>query len=180
MTVTVWILGDQLLATHPALVAAEQIAGGRAGARVVLVESRGRQRKLPYQRKKLVLLLSAMRHYADELRAAGYTVDVMQADSVAAGLAAHAAAHPPQQVFSMAAAEYGGRQWQQTHLAQVMAAPVTLLCGSLLPRKLNSGGRRVNCSMISLTSHCCFMDLSPVGVNSVAHLWAERKIIEPR
>lgn len=127
MTVTVWILGDQLLATHPALVAAEQLAGGRAGARVVLVESRGRQRKLPYQRKKLVLLLSAMRHYADELRAAGYTVDVMQADSVAAGLAAHAAAHPPQQVFSMAAAEYGGRQWQQTHLAQVMAAPVTLL-----------------------------------------------------
>jgi deoxyribodipyrimidine photolyase-like uncharacterized protein len=62
--VSVWILGDQLLAEHPALIAAEGIAGDRARVRVLLVQSLSRTRKLPYQRKKLVLLFSAMRHYA--------------------------------------------------------------------------------------------------------------------
>ncbi|MFN3982078.1 MAG: cryptochrome/photolyase family protein, partial [Caldilinea sp.] len=54
--ITVWILGDQLLREHPALLAA-QAQASRAQIRVVLVESEQRKQKLPYQRKKLVLLL---------------------------------------------------------------------------------------------------------------------------
>jgi deoxyribodipyrimidine photolyase-related protein len=71
---SVWILGDQLLARHPALAAAEQ-EHARENLRVVLIESSSRTRRLPYQRKKLVLLFSAMRHYAEELRTQGYAVD---------------------------------------------------------------------------------------------------------
>ena len=72
---SVWILGDQLLERHPALVAAEA-AVGREDLRVVMVESRQRTGKLPYQRKKLVLLFSAMRHYAAELHRQVYQADI--------------------------------------------------------------------------------------------------------
>jgi deoxyribodipyrimidine photolyase-related protein len=52
--------GDQLLAGHPALHKAKY-AYGKDDIRVVLVESTRRMGRLPYQRKKLVLLLSAIR-----------------------------------------------------------------------------------------------------------------------
>ena len=59
--ITIWILGDQLLLEHPALAAAA--ATDATDVRVVLVESASRMARLPYHRKKLVLLLAAMRHY---------------------------------------------------------------------------------------------------------------------
>ena len=106
--ITAWILGDQLLAAHPALVAAEALTD-RTNVRVVLVESAQRLARLPYQRKKLVLLLSAMRHYAEELREAGYAVDYIQAASTGAGLRQHVATWQPERLITMAAAEYRGR-----------------------------------------------------------------------
>lgn len=51
--VTVWILGDQLLARHPALVTAAA-RYPRAAIHVVLVESAARTRQMAYQRKRLV------------------------------------------------------------------------------------------------------------------------------
>ena len=123
--ISVWILGDQLLTDHPALRAAEdEVARDRV--RVVLVESAARLRKLPYQRKKLVLLLSAMRHYADELRARGYHVDYVQAASVTAGLQQHVAAHKPARLITMAASEYAGRRFQQEKLSDRLGIPVTV------------------------------------------------------
>lgn len=110
--VSVWILGDQLLAEHPALIAAEGIAGARARVRVLLVQSLSRTRKLPYQRKKLVLLFSAMRHYADELRARGYGVDYVKAENFSAALRTHLATWQPAHLVTMAASSYGGRQFQ--------------------------------------------------------------------
>ncbi len=124
--ITVWILGDQLLREHPALLAA-QAQASRAQIRVVLVESEQRKQKLPYQRKKLVLLLSAMRHYAEELRATGYTVDYRRAATVLDGLRQHVAEFQPVHVLTMAAAEYSGRIFQQTRLAGVLDTPVTVL-----------------------------------------------------
>jgi hypothetical protein len=53
---SVWILGDQLLEAHAAM------AHARAGSErveVIMVESARRLRRLPYHKKKLVLLLSA-------------------------------------------------------------------------------------------------------------------------
>ena len=67
---TIWILGDQLTLRHPALV-----GGPRADAVVLLVESRQRGSLVRYHQQKLVLIYSAMRHFAADLRAAGWKVD---------------------------------------------------------------------------------------------------------
>jgi deoxyribodipyrimidine photolyase-related protein len=122
----VWVLGDQLLASHPALVAAER-AVGRGNVRVVLVESARRTGRLPYQRKKLVLLFSAMRHYADELRSLGWQAECIQAETTLAGLRQHAAAHRPARLLTMAASEAAGRRWQQERLGDLLGLPVETL-----------------------------------------------------
>ena len=124
--ISVWILGDQLLADHPALRAAEAETA-RDRVRVVLVESAARLRKLPYQHKKLVLLLSAMRHYADELRGQGYHVDYVQAASTTAGLQQHVTEHKPARLITMAASEYAGRRFQQEKLPDRLGIPVTVV-----------------------------------------------------
>ena len=82
---SVWILGDQLLKSPPAILAAEATSG-RKKMRIVLVESSASMGRRPYQRKKLVLLLSAMRHFAETLRTAGYTVDCVRARDLVARL----------------------------------------------------------------------------------------------
>jgi deoxyribodipyrimidine photolyase-related protein len=129
MSVSVWILGDQLVREHPALLAAERMVG-RDGVRVLLVESAGRASKLPYQRKKLVLLFSAMRHYAEELRVAGYQVELLRSPSALAGLQRHVADHSPTHLLTMAAAEHSGRVFQQERLARLIELPVTVLPNS--------------------------------------------------
>lgn len=123
--VTVWILGDQLLQEHPALAAAER-AAGRGGLRVLMIESAARLGQRPYQRKKLVLLLSAMRHYRDALAAAGYRVDYRRADDFMAGLRAHLAEAAPARLVTMAAAEEPTRRLQQG-LGAALGLPVDLL-----------------------------------------------------
>ena len=125
---SVWILGDQLLEQHPALTNAER-EHGRDRLRVVLVESVERTRKFPYQRKKLVLVFSAMRHYAKRLRAEGYAVDYVQAPSFQGGLRQHVAAWQPDQLFTMAASEYDTRRHQEK-LAEQLGVPVSLVPNS--------------------------------------------------
>lgn len=53
---------------------------------VVLLESVAKGASLPWHRQKLVLLLSAMRHFAAQLEAAGYRVVLRRAASYADGL----------------------------------------------------------------------------------------------
>ncbi|RYG88172.1 cryptochrome/photolyase family protein, partial [bacterium] len=67
---TIWILGDQLMADHPAL------AGGPHPESVVLmIESHARGAVHRYHQVKLALVYAAMRHRAAGLRAAGWRVD---------------------------------------------------------------------------------------------------------
>ncbi|MEB3233963.1 MAG: cryptochrome/photolyase family protein [Cyanobacteriota bacterium] len=89
MTIGIWVLGDQLSAQQAALAACEQRLGSAAArqqCRVVLIESTGVLNRHSYHRQKLVLVWSAMRHFAAELRAAGWQVDHCEADSFGAGL----------------------------------------------------------------------------------------------
>lgn len=122
---SVWILGNQLLPQHPVLAEAEADYG-RENIAVVLVESRQRLEKRPYQRKKLVLLLSAMRHYADDLRRRGYHVDRFKAASFSEGLRQHVTDWHPDQLFAMAASDYDGRRLQQERLEKLLDVPVTI------------------------------------------------------
>ncbi len=123
---SVWILGNQLMAHHPALAEAEA-AYGRENVAVVLVESRRRAKKRPYQRKKLVLLFSAMRHFADELRRQGYQVDYIKAETFSQGLRRHAAGQQPAHLLTMATSDFHGRQFQQGRLVDLLGVPVTVL-----------------------------------------------------
>lgn len=59
----------------------------RADVVVVLLESVAKGASLPWHRQKLVLLLSAMRHFAAALERAGYAVVLRRAPSYAEGLA---------------------------------------------------------------------------------------------
>jgi deoxyribodipyrimidine photolyase-related protein len=67
---SIWILGDQLSLENAALAQANP-----ADSVVLMIESRERGSALRYHQQKLVLIYSAMRHFADELRRAGWRVD---------------------------------------------------------------------------------------------------------
>jgi len=123
--VTVWVLPDQLVPEHPALrLAATLVANRRDDIRVVLVESRAWLRRLPYHRIRQVLYLSAGRHYAAELVALGYQVEVISAETSRDGLAQHVEQYEPSRIFTMEAAEYAPRRWQLGTMADDLGVPV--------------------------------------------------------
>ena len=66
MTTGIWILGDQLSLTQPAL-------QGKKSP-VILIESSQHIKQRPYHRQKIILVWSAMRHFAAELQQAGWQV----------------------------------------------------------------------------------------------------------
>ncbi|MEP0912792.1 cryptochrome/photolyase family protein [Leptolyngbya sp. GB1-A1] len=71
MTIGIWILGDQLWLEQSAL---QSCLSRQQETPVLLIESVRHAQKLPYHLQKLVLVWSAMRHFAQELREAGWQV----------------------------------------------------------------------------------------------------------
>lgn len=71
MTVGIWVLGDQLWLEQAAL---QSCAADRSTTPVILIESADHVRARPYHQQKLVLVWSAMRHFAEALRQAGWQV----------------------------------------------------------------------------------------------------------
>lgn len=110
---TVWILEDQL---SPGLSTLRQ---SPASAPVLLIESRRTMRMLPYHRKRLVFLVSAMRHFADELRAAGRDVrhyplkETGYLDSLSA-LADHVRRTGSREFWIVRPSEYHTQAWLDT------------------------------------------------------------------
>ena len=74
MTTLVPVLGDQL--SH----SLASLRAGPAGAVVLMVEVIDEAHYVRHHKKKIALLFSAMRHFADELHAAGWTVDYVRLD----------------------------------------------------------------------------------------------------
>lgn len=124
--ISVWILGDQLLVRHPALRRAAELAS-REDISVVMIESDERFRHLPYHRKKRVLLLSAMRHYALDLRSQGYDVDYRRGTSFSTELQAHILQKGSEILLTMAGAEYATRMYQAHQLGAELGVRVELL-----------------------------------------------------
>jgi deoxyribodipyrimidine photolyase-related protein len=81
MTIGVWILGDQLSSRQVAL-------QNTKNPPVIFIESLNHVQKRPYHKQKLVLIWSAMRHFAEELRQQGYSVTYKIAEDFAAPLEA--------------------------------------------------------------------------------------------
>ncbi|WAL59623.1 cryptochrome/photolyase family protein [Thermocoleostomius sinensis] len=83
MTVGVWVLGDQLWTEQAAL---QPCADRPSATPVILIESLQHVRHRPYHQQKLVLVWSAMRHFAEELRQAEWPVTYVTAEDFEAPL----------------------------------------------------------------------------------------------
>ncbi|NWF69183.1 MAG: cryptochrome/photolyase family protein [Chloroflexi bacterium] len=123
---SIWILGDQLLETHPALTYSHALAAPDATC-VVLIESDSRFARHPYHKKKVVLLKSAMQHYAERLRQQGYSVDYRRAPNMAAGLRGHVSDYQPDRIVAMEASEYAGRKWQRERMKALLGVSVEII-----------------------------------------------------
>ncbi|MGK7915538.1 MAG: cryptochrome/photolyase family protein [Prochloraceae cyanobacterium] len=77
MTTGIWVLGDQLWTEQAALSSCRTECQNTP---VIFIESRNYARQRTYHRQKLVLVWSAMRHFAEELRLAGWQVTYEIAD----------------------------------------------------------------------------------------------------
>jgi deoxyribodipyrimidine photolyase-related protein len=74
---------------------------------IVLIESRAKSSALPYHKQKLVLVLSAMQHFAEALRADGFDVEIVNARSYVDGLAEVVARRRPSRLVAMRPREWG-------------------------------------------------------------------------
>ena len=102
---TVWVLGDQLRRDGGAL------AGREPGeCRVLLVVSERKIASKRWHRQRLHVVLSAMLHFAEELRAEGFEVDVRRAATLDDGLAGHRDEFDVGRVVAMGPMSWDGRE----------------------------------------------------------------------
>ena len=87
---TVWVLGDQLGRSLTALAAARPETH-----RVLMVESRGKLASKSWHVQRAHFVISSMRHFAEELRSEGFTVDYRHALSLGDGFRDHIAEFSP-------------------------------------------------------------------------------------
>ena len=85
------VMGDQLNQGIGALAQADP-----SSTRILMVESAAKVRGRPWHRQRLHLIITAMRRFAEELEAEGFTVDYRQAPTFTEGIAAHVARHRPE------------------------------------------------------------------------------------
>ncbi|MGQ4647636.1 cryptochrome/photolyase family protein [Lyngbya aestuarii] len=90
MTTGVWVLGDQLWTEQAAL---SSYFPEKKNTPVILIESLKYAQQRPYHRQKLVLIWSAMRHFAEELRQNNWSVTYEIANDFEAPLQAWVKKH---------------------------------------------------------------------------------------
>lgn len=100
---TVWVLGDQLGRSLTALSAARPETH-----RVLMVESRGKLTSKPWHVQRAHFVISSMRHFAEELRSEGFTVDYRHAMSLGDGFRDHIAEFSPSSVTVTEPASFRG------------------------------------------------------------------------
>ncbi len=103
--ITVLVFGDQLNVRIGAL------AHAKPGThRVLLIEAADKIGSRPWHPQRLHLYLSAMRHFADELRTAGFDVDYRIAPSMRLGVVAHRERYAPLKMVATEPNSYKARQ----------------------------------------------------------------------
>jgi deoxyribodipyrimidine photolyase-related protein len=71
MVIGIWLLGDRLNSVQSSLHSCQAV---KEQTPVILIESSNYVKQRPYHQQKLVLVWSAMRHFAEELKADGWQV----------------------------------------------------------------------------------------------------------
>ena len=101
---TLWILADQVSPENAALAGADP-----AKSVVLIIESKARGELVRYHQQKLVLVYSGMRHFARDLRAAGWRVDHQRLEDTPdflAGLRRHVEQYHPDEIVLAAPNDY--------------------------------------------------------------------------
>jgi len=96
------VLGDQLNRSVEPLATALP-----AQTSVLMIESDSLARSLPHHKQKLVLVFSAMRHFARELEDLGFAVDYRKADGFEEGLRAYVEMNPGVSIEVMEPTDWG-------------------------------------------------------------------------
>jgi len=100
---TVWVLGDQL---NVELAAMRDAHPGTH--RILLVESTAKLTGKRWHRQRAHFVITSMRRFADELRAAGFEVDHRRSESLRAGHRQHVAEFSPTGVVATEPASWDG------------------------------------------------------------------------
>ncbi|MDX2011409.1 MAG: cryptochrome/photolyase family protein [Myxococcaceae bacterium] len=77
-----------------------------ADGQLLVLETKAKVHAMPWHRQKLTLIVSSLRHFVEERRAAGFHVEHRLADDYASGLEAFAAWAKPNEVHAMAPKEW--------------------------------------------------------------------------
>lgn len=112
---TIWVLGDQLNRQIGALAEADP-----ATHRILLVESFAKLQSKRWHRQRAHFVIASMRRFADNLRAAGFDVDLRQADSLQHGLAEHRAQFEPDEVLATEPASWDGLELLREHAITIV------------------------------------------------------------
>jgi deoxyribodipyrimidine photolyase-related protein len=100
---TIWIAADQCTPRNSALVGVD-----RGAAVVLMIESVVRASPRSEHKRKLVLVYAVMRHFAADLRAAGWTIDYYaEHDALESALASHVERLRPARLRMMQQSEWG-------------------------------------------------------------------------
>lgn len=99
-----WILGTQLTEQCGPLARASE------GSRVLLIEAHDFARRLPYHHHKLTLVFAAMRRFRDRLRAAGYDVIYIEADTFGDAFGRFFGSNPDTTLVTMRSPSYGSER----------------------------------------------------------------------
>jgi deoxyribodipyrimidine photolyase-related protein len=118
-----WILGDQLDARWPRWLADAGLTP--SNTRLLFVESGAKLKSRPWHRHKLTLVLAAMRHFAGQLRALGWTVTYIEARDFTSALRQHFENGKDAQLFVMRPSTWQGAQFVES-LAGRIGQPVTV------------------------------------------------------
>jgi len=94
-----------------------------SNARLLFIESSAKLRARPWHRHKLILVLSAMRHFMDEMRRVGFQVDHRRAPTFLAALRAHAQEHPNERLVVMRPSTWQGAHFV-SRLGETLGLPV--------------------------------------------------------
>jgi deoxyribodipyrimidine photolyase-related protein len=94
---------------------------------VLLVRSKAKGRALPYHRQKLVMVLSAMAHFAEELEGDGFDVSFVDAPSYVDGIREQVQRSGADRVHAMRPREWGlNRALEQAATDEALGAALTL------------------------------------------------------
>jgi deoxyribodipyrimidine photolyase-related protein len=99
-----WVLGTHLTRRSGPLARAPE------GSRVLLIEAHGFARRMPYHHHKLTLVFAAMRRFRDRLRAAGYDVTYLRAETFGEAFETFFADHPDATLVTMRSPSYGSER----------------------------------------------------------------------